>query len=88
MSFMNVLSICAIVSFPFGFKDGMQDLIVLIPDQCLSIYFFLTQQRIITKTIKSRKDLSEMVKVKVKVSHSLIAVGAVGIRVPLYLGHS
>ena len=40
VSFMNVLSICAIVSFPFGFKDGMQDLIVLIPDQCLSIYFF------------------------------------------------
>ena len=27
-------------------------------------------------------------KVKVKVSHSLIAVGAVGVRVPLYLGHS
>ena len=25
---------------------------------------------------------------KKKVSHSLIAVGAVGIRVPLYLGHS
>ena len=24
----------------------------------------------------------------VKVSHSLIAVGAVGVRVPLYLGHS
>ena len=27
-------------------------------------------------------------KVKVKVSHSINAVGAVGIRVPLYLGHS
>ena len=27
-------------------------------------------------------------KVKVKVSHSLIAIGAVGVRVPLYLGHS
>ena len=26
-------------------------------------------------------------KVKVKVSHSLIAIGAVGVRVPLYLGH-
>ena len=25
---------------------------------------------------------------RVKVSHSLIAVGAVGVRVPLYLGHS
>ena len=27
-------------------------------------------------------------KVKVKVSHSLLAVGAVGVRVTLYLGHS
>ena len=27
-------------------------------------------------------------KVKVNVSHSLIAIGAVGVRVPLYLGHS
>ena len=25
---------------------------------------------------------------KVKVSHSLLAVGAVGVRVPLYLGYS
>ena len=31
---------------------------------------------------------SEAKKGKVKVSHSLIAVGAVGVRVPLYLGHS
>ena len=31
---------------------------------------------------------SQCKKVKVKVSHSLIAVGAVGVRVPLYLGHS
>ena len=29
-----------------------------------------------------------LIKVKVKVSHSLIAVGAVGVRVPLYLGYS
>ena len=29
-----------------------------------------------------------MYKVKVKVSHSLTAVGAVGVRVPLYLGQS
>ena len=26
-------------SFPFGFEGGMRDLIVLIPDHCLSIYF-------------------------------------------------
>ena len=31
---------------------------------------------------------SKLSKVKVKVSHSLIAVGAVEVRVPLYLGHS
>ena len=29
-----------------------------------------------------------VLKVKVKVSHSLLAVGAVGVRVPLFLGHS
>ena len=34
------------------------------------------------------RGLSPRKKVKVKVSHSLIAVGAVGVRVPLYLGHS
>ena len=32
--------------------------------------------------------LGRVKKVKIKVSHSLIAVGAVGVRVPLYLGHS
>ena len=30
----------------------------------------------------------EIASKEVKVSHSLIAVGAVGVRVPLYLGHS
>ena len=25
--------------FPFGFEGGMWDVIVLIPDHCLSIYF-------------------------------------------------
>ena len=24
--------------FPFGFEDGMSDVIVLIPDHCLSVY--------------------------------------------------
>ena len=37
---------------------------------------------------KQAKFAVEYFKVKVKVSHSLIAVGAVGVRVPLYLGHS
>ena len=33
-------------------------------------------------------NIVHFIKGKVKVSHSLIAVGAVGVRVPLYLGHS
>ena len=40
---------------------------------------------------KFHENMSSSFKVmvkKVKVSHSLIAVGAVGVRVPLYLGHS
>ena len=37
--FMNVYEICVCASFPFGFEGGMWDLIVLIPDHCLSIYF-------------------------------------------------
>ena len=44
--FRERLSICACVracvcvcaSFPFGFEGDMWDLIVLIPDHCLSIY--------------------------------------------------
>ena len=41
------------------------------------------------KNISNWPSLTENTsKVNVKVSHSLIAVGAVGIRVPLYLGHS
>ena len=67
-------------------------------------YLFLARSipRIITgmgfadfpKTYKGKeekRDISHTFqdkKVKVKVSHSLIAVGAVGVRVPLYLGHS
>ena len=37
---------------------------------------------------KKKFESGVKVKKKVKVSHSLIAVGAVGVRVPLYLGHS
>ena len=38
VSFVNVTS-CVCPSFPFGFECGMWDLIVLIPDHCISIYF-------------------------------------------------
>ena len=39
--FVNVYEfVCMCASFPFGFEGGMWDLIVFIPDHCLSIYFF------------------------------------------------
>ena len=39
VSFVNVYQfLCVCPAFPFGFEDGMCNLIVLIPDHCLSIY--------------------------------------------------
>ena len=37
--FSEGLSVCLCASFPFGFEGGMWDLIVLIPDYFLVIYF-------------------------------------------------
>ena len=37
VSFMNFINLCS--SFPFSFDGGLWNLIVLIPDHCLSIYF-------------------------------------------------
>ena len=34
---LSILCMCS--SFSFGFQDGVWDLIVFIPDHCLSIYF-------------------------------------------------
>ena len=31
--------VCVCASFPFGFEGGMSDLIVLVPDHWLSLYF-------------------------------------------------
>ena len=36
---MNIFQIYVYVSFPFDFEGWMWDLIVSIPDHCLSIYF-------------------------------------------------
>ena len=36
--FRERLSVCVFASFPYGFEDGVWDLI-FIPDHCLSIYF-------------------------------------------------
>ena len=37
VSVMNVYKISVSPSFPFGIEGGMWDVIVLIPDHCLSI---------------------------------------------------
>ena len=37
--------VCACASSPFGFEGGMWDLIVLIPDYCLSFYFIYFVKR-------------------------------------------
>ena len=39
MSFVGVGQIVCVTSFPFSIECGMWDVIVLIPDHCLSIYF-------------------------------------------------
>ena len=36
---MSFINFCLCHSFPFGFEGEILDLIVLIPDHCLSIYF-------------------------------------------------
>ena len=36
-----LVKFCVCPSFPFGIEGGMWDVIVLIPDHCLSIYFVL-----------------------------------------------
>ena len=41
MSFVGVCQIFVCPSFPLGIEGGMLDVIVLIPDFCLSIYFLL-----------------------------------------------
>ena len=46
LSFVNCQFVCVLlfllVSFPYGFECGMLDLIILIPDHCLSINFVST----------------------------------------------
>ena len=38
-AFRKLLSIYVFSYFPFGFEDRMWDLIVTVPDHCLSFYF-------------------------------------------------
>ena len=37
--FRGLWSNCVCASFPFAYEGGMSDVIVIIPDHCLSIYF-------------------------------------------------
>ena len=41
VSFVGVGQILCVSSFPFRIEGGMWDVIVLIPDHCLSIYYDL-----------------------------------------------
>ena len=36
---MRVFNLCVCASFSFGFEGGIWDMIVLVPDHCLSFYF-------------------------------------------------
>ena len=38
-AFLKLLSIFVFSYFPFGFEGRMSDLIVSVPDHCLSFYF-------------------------------------------------
>ena len=39
VSFVKFINVCVCAPFPFGFEGVMLDLIVLVPDHCLSLYF-------------------------------------------------
>ena len=41
IAFRKMLSVCIFSYFPFGFEGRMWDLIVSVPDHCLSFYFDL-----------------------------------------------
>ena len=43
--------------FPFGIESGMWDVIVLIPDYCLSIYFPIQVSGFANKTYKNPQEL-------------------------------
>ena len=38
-AYCKLLSINVFISFPFGFEGSIGDLIVSVPDHCLSFYF-------------------------------------------------
>ena len=44
-AFCKLLSIYVFSCFPFGFKGRMWDLIVSVPDHCLSFYFVVSKNK-------------------------------------------
>ena len=52
IAFRKLLSVYVFSYFPFGFEGRMWDLIVSVPDHCLSFYFANVQ---LPKTNKNRK---------------------------------
>ena len=50
--FVNCRQFMYLVFFPFGFVGRMWDLIVSVPDHCLSIYFKISYLRLNTSSAK------------------------------------
>ena len=46
-----VINLCVFVSFPFGFEGETWNLIVIIPDHCLSLYLLNNIKSVKAKTI-------------------------------------
>ena len=44
ITFRKLLSIYVFISYPFGFEGRIWDLIVSVPDHCLSVYFLESLQ--------------------------------------------
>ena len=63
VSFVYVYQFCVCHLFPFGFEDGMWDLIVLIPDHCLSIYILNNCKAYIDGSIIYSEDCDQQSKI-------------------------
>ena len=58
-AFCKLLSVYVFCFFPFGFEGRMWDLIVLVPDHCLSFYFACIVHFFFKLTLK-RSTLAKM----------------------------
>ena len=62
-AFPKLLSVYVFSYFPFGFEGRMWDLIVSVPDHCLSFYFLLKiiRFRLILNTITNCNQLKKLI---------------------------